>query len=200
MKKRILNIVGVDEVGRGPLAGPVAVGIVLISAHFDWRELPGVHDSKQLSVPLRESVVQRAKQLKLEGKIDFCITSVSAKVIDRIGITKAITLCIERGMRRLAVDPHATKVKLDGLLRAPKEFTYQETIVKGDAKEKVIGLASILAKVQRDRYMTRIAQRYPVYAFEKHKGYGTAFHKKMIQKHGFSPLHRHSFCRFAEKA
>ena len=97
--------------------------------------------------------------------------------------------------RRNEVAYDTVQVKLDGALHAPARFSYQETIIKGDAKEKVIGLASILAKVARDQYMVRAARSYPVYQFEVHKGYGTKSHRALIEEYGFSALHRRSFCK-----
>ncbi|MEZ4195176.1 MAG: ribonuclease HII [Candidatus Paceibacterota bacterium] len=115
--------------------------------------------------------------------------------MDKIGITKAVRLGIERGLNKLKVDHKEVSVKLDGLLHAPAEYMNQETIIKGDAKEKVIGLASIMAKVTRDRVMVKMAKKYPVYQFEIHKGYGTKKHLEAIEKHGLSTVHRRSFCK-----
>ncbi len=195
MKKRSNFLAGVDEAGRGPLAGPVAVGVVVVSYEFDWRLIPGVHDSKQVKEREREKVVKIARALKRAGRIDFHVALISHTTIDRIGITRAVTQGIEACFKKLALTPKKTEVKLDGLLKAPEEFKNQETIVKGDAKEKVIGLASILAKVTRDAYMVRIAGQFPQYAFEIHKGYGTEKHREAIKRHGLSKVHRRSFCR-----
>lgn len=188
-------IVGVDEAGRGPLAGPVAVGVVVIPEDFDWRIIPGVKDSKKIAPKNRERIYKIARTLKRAHHIDYAVSLVSASMIDRVGITTAVRMGIDRCFRRLTLDPACTIVKLDGLLRAPSRFIEQETIIKGDSKEKVIGLASILAKVTRDRVMVRHARRYPQYAFDAHKGYGTELHYKAIQEHGLSILHRMSFCR-----
>lgn len=188
-------LVGVDEAGRGPLAGPVAVGVVVVPHNFDWRLVPGVGDSKQVQEAEREKVVRIARALMRAGMIRYHVALVSEKVIDRIGITKAVQRGIDVCFKKLAPDPQKTRVKLDGLLRAPEVFIYQETIVKGDAKEKVIGLASILAKVTRDHYMVRLAIKHPRYGFEIHKGYGTKNHRDAIRKYGLSLRHRRSFCR-----
>ncbi len=189
-------LIGIDEAGRGPLAGPVSVGAVCVPAHFDFDLIPGVTDSKKLSARKRQEIFQQAVKLKEEGKIQYAVSLASASVIDKKGITKAVGICIERVCNSLAVDPQDTLVKLDGLLRAPEVFVYQETIIKGDQKEKVIGLASILAKVTRDTYMERIAkrERYAPYLFEMHKGYGTKAHCELISTYGLSDLHRRSFC------
>jgi ribonuclease HII len=97
-------------------------------------------------------------------------------------------------MKKLKLNPERVDVRLDGLLRAPGEYVYQKSIVRGDAKEKVIGLASIVAKVTRDHHMVRLAKMYPEYRFEIHKGYGTLAHRKAIKKLGLSPVHRKNFC------
>jgi ribonuclease HII len=116
-------------------------------------------------------------------------------VIDRINISRAVEQGIRTCFKKLNLDPRYTQVKLDGLLKAPPEFKNQETIIKGDAKEKIIGLASILAKVTRDHHMVKLAEQYPLYGFEIHKGYGTKKHRDALRKHGLSETHRATFCR-----
>lgn len=197
--KNITHIIGIDEAGRGPLAGPVAVGIVRIPIDFDWAILPGVADSKQLTANVREAMAERAHVLKEARVLDYCVSMVSARVIDRIGIVRAVFLGLRRGLERLNVDPQCSVIKLDGLLYAPENFTHQQTIIKGDETEKVIGLASIMAKVTRDDYMVRKAKAYPAYAFERHKGYGTVVHRRAIREYGLCDLHRRGFCRFAQE-
>ncbi len=192
---KTLHIAGVDEAGRGPLAGPVSVGVAVIPQNFDWDLLPGVNGSKKLSPKRREEIYKAAQKLKRAHVIDYAVSLVGASTIDKIGITAAVSLAIQRGFNKLNLDPRRTHVKLDGLLKAPKEFVSQETIIKGDAREKVIGLASILAKVTRDRVMVRHSRIFPQYYFEAHKGYGTELHHKAIKRHGFSELHRLSFCK-----
>lgn len=190
-------LVGVDEAGRGPLAGPVAIGAVVIPADFDFSLISGVDDSKRLSPEKREAVFRRARELRNQRVINYRVAMVGASVIDRIGITKAIALGVSRALHRLSLDPAHTHIKLDGLLRAPRAFIHQETIIKGDSREQVIGLASILAKVTRDRHMVRRAAlpRAAAYAFERHKGYGTKQHQEAIKTHGLSDIHRRSFCK-----
>jgi ribonuclease HII len=122
------------------------------------------------------------------------VKSVSAASIDSKGIAPAIRRAIAAGISDLECDPADTFIKLDGSLRAPAEFT-QETIIKGDDKEQVIGLASIMAKVTRDRYMVQQDAKYPQYGFAQHKGYGTKAHIEAIAKYGFSPIHRRSYCK-----
>lgn len=189
-----LHVVGVDEAGRGPLAGPVAVGVAVVPTGFSWKLIPGVGDSKQVSPENRRAIFRRVQELKKAGCISFHVALVSHRTIDSRGITKAVEKGIGICFKRLNLNPDTVEVRLDGLLRAPEAFKRQKTIIRGDAKEKVIGLASILAKVTRDRHMERLAKTYGKYGFEIHKGYGTLAHRRAIKKHGLSPVHRRSFC------
>jgi ribonuclease HII len=195
VKNKTHYIAGVDEAGRGPLAGPVAVGVAVVPQGFDWRQMPGVGDSKKVSPENREAIFRRASALRRTGALDFRVALISHTVIDRIGITHAVERGIAQCFKRLPLDPATTFVRLDGLLKAPVDFKQQKTIIKGDAKEKIIGLASICAKVMRDTYMVRAAQKYSKYGFEIHKGYGTMSHRTALQKHGLSAIHRRSFCK-----
>ncbi len=186
-------LLGVDEAGRGPLAGPVAVGVVKVPFGFDIRKaFPGVNDSKQLSETLRETIYKEMQARRLAGDISFCVRLVGAQVIDTIGITRAVRRGVWSGVRSLSPESAGVRVLLDGLLHAPKEYE-QETIIKGDAKEPVISLASIAAKVMRDRLMKRLAKEHPQYLFEVHKGYGTKRHYEALQKWGPSVVHRQTF-------
>jgi ribonuclease HII len=187
-------LVGIDEAGRGPLAGPVAVGVLKVPVNFDWGLIPGVGDSKQLTAAKRATAFKRAKQLQKAGKLDFVVIQMSSKHIDRYGIARSIALAIERAIVKLSLTPKNCSIKLDGSLKAPATFT-QETIIKGDAKELVIGLASIVAKETRDTYMTRLAKKYPGYELDVHKGYGTKRHRQLIFKNGLSDIHRASYCQ-----
>ncbi|MCA9359159.1 ribonuclease HII [Candidatus Kaiserbacteria bacterium] len=187
-------LIGVDEAGRGPLAGPVSVGLVKVATDFDWDLIPGVNDSKKISEKKREKIFDIVKELEKQGLIEYSVQSVSAKSIDAKGIVPAIRRSIEAGIVKLALKSEECIIKLDGGLKAPEEFP-QETIIKGDSKEKVIGLASIMAKVTRDKYMEKIDGVYPEYGFAKHKGYGTKSHIEAIRKNGFSPEHRLSYCK-----
>ena len=191
------SIIGIDEAGRGPLAGPVSVGVVCVPPDFDWGVLPGVNDSKQLSESAREVLFVAAKQLQKDNQLQYIVAMVSAKVIDRIGIVPAIRLAMKRALVRIDHDPANVLVKLDGSLAAPDTYLDQETIIKGDSKVKAIALASIMAKVTRDRYMVRKASQtlYAPYDVAQHKGYGTKAHRVAIAKRGLSPEHRKSFCR-----
>lgn len=202
--------IGIDEAGRGPLAGPVAVGVVLVPVDFDWELLSGVGDSKAISEKKREVIYKEAMLLAKVGKLICTVEMASAKAIDKQGIAQAILDCIDKGLKTVLAEAKDTssrkdleldwgmvEVKLDGSLKAPEYCIHQETIIKGDAKEKVIGLASILAKVTRDAYMRQLATRsaFAPYYFAQHKGYGTASHRKAIAKNGLSPEHRASYCK-----
>ncbi|MDB5225780.1 MAG: rnhB [Candidatus Adlerbacteria bacterium] len=187
-------LVGVDEAGRGPLAGPVSVGVVAVPKRFDIRKaFPGINDSKQLTEEKREEIYKEALARAKAGDIKLCARLSSALYIDTRGITKAVRRGVWSGVRHLA-DPETSFVKLDGLLVAPPEYK-QETIIKGDALEPVISLASIVAKVRRDRLMRTLAVQYPEYGFAIHKGYGTAKHRAAIGKFGLCELHRKTFCK-----
>lgn len=202
MKKPIKWLIGIDEAGRGPLAGPVAVGVVLVPASFDWQQVPGVNDSKQLSEAKREEIYNIANDLHNSGQLQYAVGLVSARVIDRIGIVQAVNVALKRALIRTTkpikpIDWTKVSVKLDGGLKAPGYCVAQETIIKGDSKERVIGLASIMAKVTRDRYMKRIAIRpaFVSYDFARHKGYGTKVHRNSISMHGLSSEHRVGYCK-----
>ena len=187
-------VVGIDEAGRGPLAGPVAVGACLIRAS-DSRRFTGFKDSKKLSEKNREAWLLRMRRWKKEGVIDYAVCFASSRMIDKEGIVPAVRSALARAISKLAPDPSKTLVLLDGGLKAPLEFKNQKTIIRGDEKEPAIALASIAAKVSRDRLMKRLAKKYPRYAFEVHKGYGTLRHRTAIRAFGLSPEHRISFCR-----
>ncbi|MBY0472713.1 ribonuclease HII [Patescibacteria group bacterium] len=192
--KKIL--VGVDEAGRGPLAGPVSVGIVSVPVGFNIKKaFPGINDSKQLTEKKREELYEIAVELKKAGTINFCVRFGSHTMIDDIGITKVVRKGIFSGVRSLAPKPKGVHVLLDGLLSAPEEYS-QQTIIRGDATEPIISLASIVAKVSRDRLMCRLGKQYPEYGFEIHKGYGTKRHRDIIARVGISEVHRRTYCHF----
>ncbi|HRH25650.1 MAG TPA: ribonuclease HII [Parcubacteria group bacterium] len=193
------DIIGIDEAGRGPLAGPVAVGVAKICHDFDMSFFEGIKDSKKLTEKGRKEWFAKAEEMKREGKLNFTVELVGADVIDKRGIVYAIKLGMSKCMKRLGVDEDA-KIFLDGSLHAPKEFKNQETIIKGDEKIALISLASICAKVARDQYMTKLATEYPEYKFDIHKGYGTKAHIEAIKKHGSSAVHRMSFLKNILKA
>lgn len=193
--KRILHVVGIDEVGRGPLAGPVMVCACKVAPDFDFSHFDGIRDSKQLSAQKREQWFQKILDLKSQGLLDYAHTSISAVEIDSMGISKSIQKAIQESLAALSLVADATEIFLDGSLKAPPEFEIQQTIIKGDEKIPIISAASIIAKVMRDKYMEEQAILYPTYGFDAHKGYGTSSHYKAIQKHGISPLHRKTFLK-----
>ncbi len=185
-------IVGIDEVGRGPLAGPVTVCALAMPRRY-FAKLKGNFDSKKLSPTKREQIAKSLKAEAREGKVVFKIASVSAQTIDRRGIVFAVNLAIKRVLARHSFLPREVQIFLDGGLRAPKEYKNQKTIIRGDLSEPIIGLASVLAKVHRDKKMQRLDTRYPKWGFEIHKGYGTRAHYTALRKHGPSGIHRLSF-------
>ena len=190
-------LLGVDEAGRGPLAGPVSVGVVAVPEGFDVaREFLGVADSKKLSEKAREKIFTELEARSARGDVRFTVELESADVIDREGITLAVRRAVSRGVNTLAPDAALVHVQLDGSLRAPAEYA-QETIIHGDDLIPIISLASIAAKVVRDRLMVELAAQYPDYGFEKHKGYGTRLHYEMLEKHGLCVIHRRSFLHLA---
>lgn len=187
-------LVGIDEAGRGPLAGPVSVGVVAAPTLFDVaREFPGVADSKVLSEKKREKIFKLLEARTTMGDVYFSVKFSDATYIDENGIVKAIHIALAQALFQVAPNPKDVRVLLDGSLTAPHKYTHQQTIIGGDATQPIISLASIAAKVMRDRLMCKFAEQYPVYGFEKHKGYGTVFHRAMIAQHGSCKLHRHTF-------
>ncbi len=188
---------GVDEAGRGPLAGPVSVGVVAVPEGFDvMKEFPGVADSKKLSEKKREKIFEMLEARAAIGDARFIVELESAQTIDEEGIATAVRRALWRGVNILAPDSALVHVLLDGSLKAPPEYS-QETIINGDELIPIISLASIVAKVTRDRLMVELAKQYPLYGFEKHKGYGTAMHYEMLKKHGLCVIHRRSFIHLA---
>jgi ribonuclease HII len=185
-------IVGIDEAGRGPLAGPVSVGIFAINKNFDIKILNSIKDSKKLSEKKRE---EWHEKLKKSENSKYSVTYGTAKKIDKKGIVCAIKDAISAGLKKLDIKPDECEILLDGSLSAPETFKKQKTIIKGDVTEPVISAAAIFAKVERDKKMKKLAKKIPIYAFEKHKGYGTKKHIELIKKHGLSEAHRKSFCK-----
>ncbi len=186
-------LIGIDEVGRGPIAGPVAVGAFVFLKKEASRFFKGVKESKQLSEAKREEWFKKIQEAQKLGLINFAVTFQSEKVIDSKGISFAIKKCLANSLKKIKINPIYAEVRLDGGLKAPLEYKNQKTIIKGDAKEQVIALASICAKVLRDRAMREWSKTHPNYGFEVHKGYGTKAHYIAIKKHGLTPLHRLSF-------
>lgn len=188
----ITHIAGIDEAGRGPLAGPVTVGLVVVPKDFAKELLMGVRDSKQMPQHKREAWYKRAREWHSEGIAYTAVSHVGHSIVDRVGLTKAVS----RGIRRVLrdVDHTTTFVLLDGLLSAPRRFRYQETVIKGDEKIPLISLASNCAKVSRDAKMRRYSENFDVYGFDQHKGYATKEHRDQIRKHGLCAIHRRRFC------
>ncbi len=184
--------VGIDEVGRGPLAGPVAVCAVA----FNDRKIPflkGIKDSKKLKEKERILWSEIIKQKKDAGDIIFSVQSCDSGTIDELGIVPSIELSILGALKEMDISFKSSMIFLDGGLRAPKEYLHQETIVKGDEKEPLISAASVVAKVYRDEFMTEQSFLYPEYGFSEHKGYGTSAHYEAIKKYGLCKIHRRSF-------
>ena len=177
-------VAGVDEVGRGPLAGPV-VCCAVIMPKDDFIE--GVDDSKKLTEKKREALYDIIKQ----KAIAYCIKEISQEEIDQINILEAVKKCMTEAVEGLSIKPDITLVDgVDTHLSINAEY-----LTKGDSKSYTIGCASILAKVYRDRLMSEYAKEYPEYGFEKHKGYGTKFHIDTIKEIGPCKLHRKTFIK-----
>ena len=185
--------VGIDEVGRGPLAGPVSVGIVVVEQGFDFEVLGRFTDSKKMTEKAREGVYELARHARARGDIRFGVYSEPASLIDAKGIVHALNSCIAQGLEDLACSAEDVSIFLDGSLRAPRGFQ-ATSLVRGDSLIPAISLASVVAKVERDRYMVDIAHAtYPQYGFMSHKGYGTKAHQSAIKVHGLTPIHRRTF-------
>ncbi len=182
------QIAGVDEVGRGPLAGPVLAAAVVFAPDFDPTPLQGLTDSKKLSSRQREHLAPLIQAHALA----YGIGIVSAPVIDRINILQATFLAMRRALAHLPALDH---VLVDGNKAIPYLDLPQTPIIKGDLHSLSIAAASVLAKTARDALMCALAQYYPDYGLERHMGYPTAFHRAQVQQLGLSPQHRRSFCR-----
>lgn len=184
-RKKSGYLAGVDEAGRGPLAGPVFAAAVILA---DDVIIESINDSKKLSEKKRERLYDEI----CEKAISYCVASVDEKEIDDINILQATFKAMRNAVSGLSVTPDY--VLIDGN-KSPSTSFAEETVVKGDSKSMSIAAASILAKVSRDRYITEIADKYPGYGFEKHKGYGTKAHYEAIEKLGICPIHRKTFLR-----
>ncbi len=180
-----VTVCGVDEAGRGPLAGPVYAAAVILP---DGLENMGINDSKKMSEKKREQLFD----VIIENATAYGIGFATEKEIDEINILNATFLAMKRAVEAMGVKPDL--VLVDGN-RKPGTGYEELTLVKGDAKSISISAASILAKVSRDRYMKDLAQRHPEYKFEQHKGYGTKLHYEMIEQYGILPDHRRSFLK-----
>ncbi len=187
----LTRLAGIDEAGRGPLAGPVVAAAVVLPTEWAERGLPEslarLNDSKKLTEKIREELFAA---IHAETQIHFGIGIIDAPVIDEINILQATHRAMNAALAQLS--PPAAHALVDGL-RVPTLAISQTAIVKGDQKSFSIAAASILAKVTRDRLMCEHDVRWPEYAFAKHKGYGTAAHLAALQKHGPCSIHRQSF-------
>ena len=183
--KGIGVICGVDEAGRGPLAGPVCAAAVILPAGLI---IEGLNDSKKLSDKRRRELYPVIKESALAYGIAFA----SEKEIDEINILQATFLAMERALQQLSVKPDLALIDGNRL----KDFGLPaESVVHGDSRSANIAAASVLAKVTRDDYMLEMAEKYPEYGFDIHKGYGTKAHCAAILKHGASPIHRTTFLK-----
>jgi ribonuclease HII len=181
-------VAGVDEAGRGPLAGPVVAAAVILD---DLKPIPGLADSKTLSARQRERLSEAIQARAL----CFSVALASVEEIDRLNILQATLLAMRRAVMGLRLKPH--KVLVDGN-RLPTLDIVAEAVVQGDRKVPAISAASILAKVARDHWCLEVDAQYPAYGFAAHKGYGTAQHLAALQRHGATPLHRRSFSPVAQ--
>ena len=194
-----MYIIGIDEVGRGPIAGPLVVCACAIKSGVEILSLfpkEQLRDSKKLSEKARLSIMEQIPPYVKASEICFGIGELSAEQIDEMGLSIAIKEATSRALANVHAQgvPKNTFIFLDGSLKAETSYE-QETIIRGDEKVVEIALASIIAKVYRDTLMKKVADAYPAYGFEKHVGYGTKAHYDAIAKHGITPLHRKSFLK-----
>ena len=177
-------VVGVDEAGRGPLAGPLTVGVVVYDSKVDLGKLE-VADSKLLSDKKRRQLFE-----VLKDKVMWAVGVVSNEYIDKNGITKSVSHGVDLALKKIQVKPNF--LMLDGRIKTKQDIEHQD-FIKGDRRFELIGAASIMAKVWRDNLMISYAEKFPQYNFEKHKGYGTRNHYELIKKFGPCEIHRRSF-------
>jgi len=168
--RRMKYLIGVDEAGRGPLAGPVSVGAVMVPKKFDVLKIfPDVKDSKLLSPKVREEIYEEVEARAKAGELKFCVRFADHAYIDAYGITRAVRQAVQKSVSALAPSPEGIEIFLDGLLHAPSKY-HQETIMK-------------------------FAEKFPKYGFETHKGYGTKAHRDAILRFGLCKIHRVSYSR-----
>ena len=181
----VYPICGVDEAGRGPLAGPVCAAAVILPRGL---EIEGLNDSKKLTEKKRDKLFDLIK----ESAVSYGIAFASVEEIEELNILGATYLAMNRAIAQLETAPALALI--DGNRNAGIEVP-SKTVISGDARCASIAAASILAKVTRDRYMLEMAEKYPEYSFDMHKGYGTKAHYAAIREHGISPIHRPSFLK-----
>lgn len=184
---RFGTVCGIDEAGRGPLAGDVFAAAVILDPN---NPIEGLNDSKKLSPKKRDALYDKIRAQAL----DWCIAQISVTEIDKTDILSADLLAMRNAFERLK--PFSGIVLVDGDVLPELDFEGDlKNVIGGDARSEAIAAASILAKVERDRYMIKQAELYPGYGFEKHKGYGTKAHYEAIEKLGLCPIHRRSFLK-----
>lgn len=188
------SVVGIDEVGRGPIAGPLCVCALRISNACNLMNEGLIRDSKKLSAKKRIDLFTKIKEEKERGSLDFVLIYISSSKIDAFGMAVALKKAVAQALEKLTVG-RTEAILLDGALKAPEKYLNQKTIIRDDESERAIAFASIAAKVSRDRKMISFAKKFPDYGFEKHKGYGTRFHYKAIEEFGLTSIHRRSFCK-----
>lgn len=179
------TVCGVDEAGRGPLCGPVCVAAVILDPACP---IGGINDSKKLSEKKREALYPQI----IEKALAYNVVMIGPETIDEINILGATMLGMQRAVEGLPVPPALALI--DGN-RCPQLAVPAQSVVKGDARSASIAAASILAKVERDHYMTELAQRYPQYLLEQHKGYPTKKHYELLDRYGVQPFYRKSFLK-----
>ena len=182
------NIAGIDEAGRGPLAGPVVAAAVIFPSQVN---IQGLNDSKKLSTKKREELFPKIQEIS----VSYGVAVVGEKVIDKINILQAARLAMKQAVETLKITPGL--LLIDGNQKIDSTLN-QWPIVKGDSRSLSIAAASVLAKVTRDRIMDDYHKLYPQYEFKRHKGYGTKLHRNLIQEHGPCPIHRNTFKGVAE--
>lgn len=182
--KGLNSVAGIDEAGRGPLAGPVIAAAVILPKDT---EIPYLNDSKKLTEKRRNELFDIIK----EKAVSYCISTVDNIKIDEVNILRATFIAMKQAVSGLKINPELCLV--DGNHIIPNLNLKQEAIISGDAQSAAIAAASILAKVTRDKIMLEYAAKFPEYGFEKHKGYGTKMHMEALKKYGACPIHRQSF-------
>ena len=183
------HVCGIDEAGRGPLAGPVVAAAVVLPPGYD---IPGLNDSKKLTAKKRDALYE---QLMTDERVLKCVAEATVQEIDELNILRATHLAMARAAQ--GISPAVDFCLIDGLA-VPNFPLPSQNMVKGDARCLSIAAASVLAKVTRDRYMQRLAEEFPQYGFDRHAGYGTKAHLEAIRKYGVTIHHRRTFAPVAQ--